>query len=89
MSKENKTSDKQQNGNDFIADVMLSCPFCGGEITEDNITDVDYGNTGWYGVQVKCRCGVAGKTFDANSGFKDSPYEKAKQNAIEAWNKRA
>ena len=22
MSKENKTSDKQQNGNDFIADVM-------------------------------------------------------------------
>lgn len=24
MSKENKTSDKQQNGNDFIADVISS-----------------------------------------------------------------
>ena len=24
MSKENKTSDKQQNGNDFIADVSIS-----------------------------------------------------------------
>ena len=26
MSKENKTSDKQQNGNDFIADVMAMFP---------------------------------------------------------------
>lgn len=26
MSKENKTSDKQQNGNDFIADVMAMLP---------------------------------------------------------------
>ena len=25
MSKENKTSDNQQNGNDFIADVSISC----------------------------------------------------------------
>lgn len=32
MSKENKTSDKTQNGNDFIADVVCSCYMCGKSI---------------------------------------------------------
>jgi len=29
MSKENKSLDKQQNGNDFIIDVVCSCYMCG------------------------------------------------------------
>ena len=29
MSKENKTSDKTQNGNDFIADDACCCHMCG------------------------------------------------------------
>ena len=37
MSKENKTSDKQQNGNDFIADVSKRyCIDCGDDITDTN-----------------------------------------------------
>lgn len=34
MSKENKTSDKQKNGNDFIADVVCSCYMCGKSIEQ-------------------------------------------------------
>ena len=45
MNKENKTSDKQQNGNDFIADVSHSTSRKG---------------TGWYMIFITALCGLLG-----------------------------
>jgi hypothetical protein len=49
MNKENKTSDKQQNGNDFIADVSKS--FAVGKVLE--ITNCIYGHQFYTGELVR------------------------------------
>jgi len=68
-------------GNDFIADVMLSCPFCGGE-PELTFIGNDYSKK--RKVQIKCKgCRVtminAGIRFDS---------EKLARLSIADWNRR-
>ena len=51
MSKENKNSDKQQNGNDFIADVSL-CGLTEIEYTErERLLELQRSTTRWFSQQ--------------------------------------
>jgi len=69
------------NGNVFIADVMLPCPFCGGE-PKINFIGNDY--TKNRKVEIKCtKC----RATILNAGLRYS-QEQIARISINAWNKR-
>jgi len=77
MSKENETSDKAQNGNDFIADASgwLHCPFCGSDCEFETTT---FGDCMTDYFRVSCKEG--GHALDW--------WEDTKEEAIVVWNER-
>jgi Lar family restriction alleviation protein len=69
---------------------LKSCPFCGNEVEVEKIPlwhGNGHGYSGCYEFKIKCEsCGCT-----VNQPKNDSIYrseEKARENAIEAWNKR-
>ena len=81
MNKMEQTTYYPHSGNDFIADVMLSCPFCGGE-PELTFIGNDYSKS--RKVEIKCKgCRVT----LVNAGIRSGSEQLAKW-SIEAWNKR-
>ena len=81
VNKMEQTIYKPHSGNDFLADVMLSCPFCGGE-PELTFIGNDYSKK--RKVEIKCRgCRVT----LVNAGIRSGSEQLAKL-SIEAWNKR-
>ena len=69
---------------------LKSCPFCGNEVEVEKIPlwhENGHGYSGCYEFKIKCEsCGCT-----VNQPKNDSIYrseEKARENAIEAWNKR-
>ena len=72
---------KPHSGNDFLADVMLSCPFCGGE---PQLTFIGNDYSKKRKVEIKCKgCRVT----MINAGIRSGSEQLAKW-SIEAWNKR-
>jgi hypothetical protein len=81
MNKMEQTTYYPHSGNDFIADVMLSCPFCGGE-PELIFIGNDYSKKR----KVEIKCKVCRVTM-VNAGIRSGSEQLAKW-SIEAWNKR-
>lgn len=72
---------KPHSGNDFLADIMLSCPFCGGE---PQLTFIGNNYSKMRKVEIKCKgCRV----IMVNVSIKSGSEQLAKW-SIEAWNKR-
>lgn len=72
---------KPHNGNDFSYDVMLPCPFCGGD---PQLTFIGNNYTKSRKVEIECmKCRVK----MVNSGIRIGSEQLAKM-SIEAWNKR-
>jgi len=81
MKKKEQIEYKPHSGNVFLADVMLSCPFCGGE-PQLNFIGNDYSKK--RKVEIKCKkCRVT----MVNAGIRAGSEQLAKW-SIEAWNKR-
>jgi Lar family restriction alleviation protein len=81
VNKMEQTIYKPHSGNDFLADVMLSCPFCGGE---PQLTFIGNDYSKKRKVEIKCKgCRVT----MVNAGIRSGSEQLAKW-SIEAWNKR-
>jgi len=81
VNKMKQTIYKPHSGNDFLADVMLSCPFCGGE---PQLTFIGNDYSKKRKVEIKCKkCRVT----MVNAGIRSGSEQLAKL-SIEAWNKR-
>jgi len=104
MKNESKnTVENINNSNEklLLSDVMLPCPFCGGEAQEDSEYDSDENSPDGYQFFVSCKiCGATGEKFYScttheihlNTKQKIEQRENIKQsklNAIVSWNKRA
>lgn len=72
---------KPHSGNNFLADALLQCPFCG---ENANLTFI--GNDYSKKRKVEIRCKGCRATM-VNAGIRTKSEELAKY-SIEAWNKR-
>lgn len=72
---------KPHSGNDFLADVMLPCPFCG---SEPKLTFIGNDYSKSRRVEIKC---TGCRVTMANDGIRVGSEQLAKW-SIEAWNKR-
>jgi hypothetical protein len=76
-----KTEYKTHSGNVFLADVIISCPFCGGE---PQLTFIGNDYSKKRKVEIKC---MGCRVTLINDGIRSSSEQLAKW-SIEAWNKR-
>ena len=76
-----QTTYTPHSGNDFLADAMLPCPFCGGE---PKLTFIGNDYSKVRKVEIKCKqCRVS----IMNAGIKSSSEQLAKY-GIASWNSR-
>lgn len=86
MSKCNDTISRQT-----VMSELKPCPFCGNEVKVEKIP-LWYGNgrgySGCYEFKIKCEsCGCSVDQPENDSVYRSE--EKARENAVEAWNRRA
>lgn len=72
------------SGNDFIADVMLPCPFCG---SEPEMMFIGNNHTKSRKVTIKCTNKMC-RAQMTNAGLRSS-HRRVAMVSIEAWNNRA
>jgi hypothetical protein len=76
-----QTQYSDNSGNVFLADVMLSCPFCGGE---PNLSFIGNNHTKKRKVEIKCKkCRIT----LVNAGLRYNHEDIAKW-SISSWNMR-